>query len=191
MDKKKRLSYIYNGLFIAALLIILFVPAVKITLIQGLMKIGLFRPDVVKTQTNVALPSLTLEYPDGRKAELQNLKGKVVFMNFWATWCPPCIAEMPSINELQQQLKADTNIVFLMIDADHDFNKSVPFMQKHGFSLPLVQVNSYVPDQILNNTLPTTAIFDKNGKMVFHHEGMADYGNDKIADYIKGLAKAK
>ncbi|RFZ94646.1 TlpA family protein disulfide reductase [Mucilaginibacter conchicola] len=191
MDKKRSLSFLYNGLFIAAILVILFVPPVKIMLIQGLMKIGLFRPNVSTAKATGQLPAITLQYPDGSKAELQNLKGKVIFINFWATWCPPCVAEMPSINNLHQQLKADSNIVFLMIDVDHDFNRSGPFMRKHTFDLPLVQANSSIPDELFGTAIPTTVIFNKAGKMVFRHEGMADYGGQEMAGYLKQLAKTK
>lgn len=191
MTRKKLLSLVYNGLFIVAILLILFVPAVKIMLIQGLMKIGLFSPNIHETKTTGPLPAIALEYPDGRKTNLQNLKGKVIFINFWATWCPPCVAEMPSINELHKKLKADSNIIFLMIDVDHDFKKSVPFMQKHQFYMPLVQANSSIPDELFGSAIPTTVIFDKAGKMVFRHEGMADYGGEKLVNYLSSLVKAK
>lgn len=191
MEKKKSVKYLYNAIFASLLLAILFVPPVKILVIRGLMKIGLFSPDIKQTGNTAGLPAISIEYPDGKKRELTDFKGKVVFINFWATWCPPCTAEMPAIDQLHEQLKADTNIIFLMIDADHNFGKSIPFIQKHGYGLPLAQANSYVPDNILGSALPTTVVFDKTGKMVFRHEGMADYSDDKFAKYIKQLASAK
>ncbi|MFD2146081.1 TlpA family protein disulfide reductase [Mucilaginibacter antarcticus] len=119
---------------------------------------------------------------------LSTLKGKVVFINFWATWCPPCIAEMTSINDLHQQFKADQNIIFLMVDADHAFNKSVPFMEKHQYGLSVYAATSNVPASIYNGSLPTTVILDKEGRLVFHHEGAADYTNSKFINYLTMLA---
>ena len=115
--------------------------------------------------------------------------GQPWLINFWATWCPPCIAEMPSVNELYEKLQHNKNIVFIMVDADHDFSKSVPFMNKHQFTLPLYEANSVIPENLLGGSIPTTVIFDKNGQLVFHHEGAGDYRSVNVADYLLKLSR--
>lgn len=180
-----------NGLFIAFLLLVLFVPSVKGLFIRGLMKVGFFQPDITETVyagAPVTLPSVTFEGSDGKFLNLQQQKGKVVFINFWATWCPPCVAEMPSINELYGKLKNNKNIVFIMADADGNFDKSELFMRKRDYAMPLYRINGNFPESLFKGTLPTTVIFDKEGKMVFSHEGSADYGGSKVSDYLKQLA---
>ncbi|MFD0766676.1 TlpA family protein disulfide reductase [Mucilaginibacter lutimaris] len=183
-------SNLVNGLLIALFLLVLFVPSVKGLFIRGLMKVGFFQPDIAQTiDTPVMLPPVIFEGADGHMLNLQGQRGKVVFINFWATWCPPCVAEMPSINELYGKLKDNKNIVFIMVDADGDFNKSALFMLKHNYTMPLYRVTGNFPESLFKGTLPTTVIFDKQGKMVFRHEGSADYGGTKVSDYLQQLAK--
>jgi thiol-disulfide isomerase/thioredoxin len=96
---------------------------------------------------------------------------------------------MPSVNSLYEKLKGNKNVVFIMVDADNDFSKSASFMSKHEFSLPVYQVNGTMPSTLFSGTLPTTVIIDKTGKIVFRHEGVADYGNAKILAYLQELSK--
>jgi thiol-disulfide isomerase/thioredoxin len=180
---------VLNWLFFAALLLVLFNPAAKALVIRGLMKIGLFQPGLA-TVNNTAVPDLSFIDSQGKPINLSSLKGKVVFINFWATWCPPCIAEMPSINALQQKFKAEKNIVFLMVDADNAFNKSVPFMAKHQFNLA-VYAASAVPASVYNGSLPTTVLLNKQGRLVFRRQGAADYSNSQFIGYLTRLAGEK
>jgi len=190
--KKLTVANMLNGAFIVLVLIVFFSPSATDLLIRTLMQFGLFQPDIsqpIKTTNNTSLPNITFQNTNGQILNLSDQKGKVILMNFWATWCPPCIAEMPSINELYEKLKKNKNIVFIMVDADHDFNKSVPFMNKHQFTLPLYEANSEMPENLLGGSIPTTVIFDKNGQLVFRHEGAGDYSSAKVADYLLNLAR--
>lgn len=197
--KKKwfTLSNIFTGIFIVFILAMLLNPALKATVIQGLMKIGLFQPDMPEVSGNEKITSsllpedkeILLRNVDGNILDLSAQKGKVIFINFWATWCPPCIAEMPSINRLYQKFKNNGNILFIMVDVDNNFDKSNAFMKKKGFALPVyTQVND-IPAKYFSGTLPTTVILNKSGKLVFHHEGVADYSNSEVADFIKKLSE--
>ena len=192
LQNKNTLTNILNGFFAIAMLIFIVNPNVKALLLQGLMKVGLFQPNVsqtTKTNGSLVLPKLTLQSSDGKIINLSDQKGKVIFLNFWATWCPPCIAEMPFINTLYEKLKDDKNFVFIMVDVDHDFTRSRPFIKKHQFSLPLYQANNAIPGSLLGRSIPTTVIFDKSGKMVFQHEGGADYTNPKVLAYLMELSQ--
>jgi thiol-disulfide isomerase/thioredoxin len=188
-----KISNLLNGLFFVGVLVLIFNPSAKAVAIQGLMHIGLFQPDmdkpVSKEVTAAGLSDVVFKSTDGRTIHLAEQKGKVVFLNFWATWCPPCIAEMPSINGLYEKLKDNKNIVFIIVDADHNFQKSVPFMAKRKFTMPLYQLASSVPSNLVSNSIPTTTIIDKSGQIVFHQEGSADYSNPKILAYLNSIAK--
>lgn len=192
IKKNLTISNLLNGFFAIAVIIIIFNPPAKAILIRGLMKVGLFQPDVtqtIKVNEISDLPEIVFENSDGETINLSDQKGKVVFINFWATWCPPCIAEMPSINDLQEKLKGNKNIVFIMVDTDHDFSRSAPFVKKHQFTFPVYQANSAIPGNLLESAIPTTVIFNKKGKMVFKHEGGADYSNPKVLAYLLQLSK--
>ncbi|WP_154648000.1 TlpA family protein disulfide reductase [Pedobacter arcticus] len=189
------LSNISTMVMLAFIVAMLVIPNVKAFVIQNLMKVGLFQPSVPPVNQNSNTEALTQENTqdvvfkdgNGNTVSLSELKGKVVFLNFWATWCPPCIAEMPSINELKKRYKGKEEIVFLMVDADSNYEKSTKFMQKRGYDLPVSIAVSSVPDNIFDGSLPTTLILDKQGRLSFKHEGSADYKNQKIVDFIDQL----
>jgi thiol-disulfide isomerase/thioredoxin len=190
MEKEKRKKYLYNGIFIVVLGILLFVPSAKAVLIQGLMKIGLFSPDVNTEQTlSVASYDVKFKAKDGTIVGLNELQGKVVFLNFWATWCPPCLAEMPAINKLYEQYKDQKDVQFILLDADSDFAKSGAYMQRNQYNMPLYQMAGNVPEQLFSGSLPTTVVFDKKGRISFHHVGTANYHNQKFIDFVEKLRK--
>lgn len=197
--KKKWFTFsnISTGIFIVFILAMLFSPGLKATVIQGLMKVGLFQPDMPKMTEN---KNLILSHPvadkevlfrdqDGNTIDLSAQKDKVVFINFWATWCPPCLAEMPSINKLYQQFKDDEEVMFIMVDVDNKPEESGAFMKKKGFALPVYTPAGEIPAKYFSGTLPTTVILDKSGSIVFHHEGVADYSNSEVAGFIRKLSK--
>ncbi|MDQ8004492.1 MAG: TlpA disulfide reductase family protein [Pedobacter sp.] len=188
MNKKNIKKYISNGVFILILALILFVPSAKALVIQGLMQIGLFNPDV-KTETISTNTSLDLKFKEqnGKIITLTDLKGKVVFLNFWATWCPPCLAEMPSINKLYEQHRDNKDVIFVMVDADSNLEKSLGYMNARKYDMPVYQMASSVPEQIFAGSLPTTVVFDKQGRVSFKHEGAANYNSKKFVEFMEKL----
>ncbi|WP_312190479.1 TlpA disulfide reductase family protein [Sphingobacterium sp.] len=125
---------------------------------------------------------------DGKVLQLSALRGKVVFINFWATWCPPCIHELPSIDQLSQSLKDNKDIVFLMVDVDGDIGKSSSFMAENKYDLPLYVPESEIPAEFLGQSIPTTVILDKAGKIVERLEGSRDYGTPEIKKALQDIA---
>src|SRR3546814_66534 len=71
----------------------------------------------------------------GKTVSLNSLKGNVVFINFWATWCPPCIHEMPSINDLKKSFQGNDKIVFMMVDVDNKIDQSTAFIDRKSTRL--------------------------------------------------------
>lgn len=134
-----------------------------------------------------------VSFLDGNKkaVSLNDLKGKVVFINFWATWCPPCVREMPSINNLKKHFKNNKDLVFLMVDVDGNYEVSKKFMEKNGFDLPLYMPNGDIPSRFLGNSIPTTVILDKTGKMVARIEGGRDYAAPEIIKAMDDLLAVK
>lgn len=182
---------LFNAVFIVLLLVIILVPDAKAFLIKGLMEIGFFKPKIeASASPGMSLNGIRFKDAKGNIVDLGDLKGKVIFLNFWATWCPPCRAEMPSVNKLYQQFKADKNVVFIFVDADGDLAKSTRFMTDRKYELPVYKVESDVPEQIFSGSLPTTVIFDKQGRLSLHHEGAADYADKKIVDFLSKLSRS-
>lgn len=196
MNKKKSLLNWSNGItaiMFLSIIAMLINPEVKSNVIQGLMKIGLFQPDVSEYQDRVKETfvdnSVAFKGQEGEIISLNDLKGKVVFLNFWATWCPPCIAEMPAINKMSQHFKNDNNVVILMVDADNNLEKSMKFMKRRKYNLSVFTPATSIPENMFQSALPTTLVINKKGQIVFKHEGNADYNNQKFIDFIDKLRK--
>jgi len=178
-----------NILLIAILMVIFFVPSAKAFLLKGLMEIGLYSPKIEVLETGPAnLSGIRFSNSKGEMIDLGALKGKVILVNFWATWCPPCRAEMPSIQKLYKRFKDNSNVVFVFADADSNLPKAAQFMDKHQYDLPVFKVESEIPEQIFGGSLPTTVVFDREGRLSFRHEGMADYDDPKFSDFLKTLS---
>ena len=84
---------------------------------------------------------------NGETVDLNDLKGKVLFINFWATWCPPCVAEMPNIHSLYKKYKKveSDSIVFLMISVDDDWQKVKDFISRKEYTFPVYRLDSHLP----------------------------------------------
>ncbi|TZF82538.1 TlpA family protein disulfide reductase [Pedobacter sp. BS3] len=182
-----------------AIMLMAFSPTVKGIVMQGLIKTGLFNPDVndsdktgesQQADQSIAMPvapSATFTGEDGSAIDLTDLRGKVIFLNFWATWCPPCMAEMPSVNALHEKFKNNPSIVFMLVDADGSLKKASAFMKKRNFSLPVYIPAAKIPEELFQGSLPTTIIINKKGEIVFGHEGMADYNSPKVHQFLNKL----
>lgn len=185
-------SNIFTAIIIAFAIAMLFSADFKATVIQGLMKVGLFQPDIsakIKDQPKQKTQSWPVQFINSKGETLDGdmLQGKVVFINTWATWCPPCIAEMPSINDLYKKYKTNTDVVFLLVDADGDFAKSEAFMKTKNFELPVYISQGVLPNEWFDSSLPATVVLDKDGKIAYKHTGAANYNNEKFKNFIDGL----
>ena len=186
---KSNVSKAANVLFIGLLLLLLFSPGAKAWLLRQMIAAGLFKPEIKKEAVAVSATTPLLRFRDeqGKTVSTGDLKGKVVFINFWATWCPPCRAEMPSLQELYNQLKDDERIVFLFVNEDEDTAKAKRFLQNKDYTMPLFTREGSFPSAIYSGTLPTTVVLNKDGKPVFQHEGLAAYHSPAFIKQLKAL----
>lgn len=195
--KRLTLPRIISFIVIAILLVFLISPNAKEWLSQRLMNIGLFKPDLTQvestqpaeTASGASRPARSVFFEDGEgnRIDAANLKDKVVFINFWATWCRPCVVEMPSINKLYDVYRDNENIVFIMADVDNKYEQSVKFMEDKKLTLPVHVPAGEIPGDWLGGAIPTTVILDKTGAIAARHEGMADYSRKEVVDFIQGL----
>lgn len=194
-DKKKLRSNIFTGILVTFVIAMFAFPSFKGTVMQGLMKIGLFQPSIPKASEDSNLAEFSaaqeepvlLENSNGEVVQLASLKGQVVFVNFWATWCPPCIAEMPTIQKMSDEFKGNDKLTILMVDVDNRRERSQKFMDKRKFDLPLYTPVSAIPSSYLGGAIPTTLVVNKYGKVVFKHEGMGDFSSKKFIKFIYDL----
>ena len=124
---------------------------------------------------NRAAPDWQLKDLDGKSVKLSDFKGKVVILNFWATWCPPCRKEIPTFVSLQRQY-ADKGLVIVGVSLDEKGPGVVkPFVAKMGINYPVVMGDpKTAADYGGIAVVPTTFVIDRSGKVAAEHEGDAD-----------------
>ncbi|UAY55521.1 TlpA family protein disulfide reductase [Arachidicoccus terrestris] len=198
---------LFNLVLIAAALLLFFSPNAKAWVLQRLMSTGLFDAHIEKMtgstqntghpmstgQTLSPLTDFTFINERGKILRISDFKGKVVFINFWATWCPPCIAELPSIQQLHDEFIDHPEVAFVLLNEDDVQNFTAgtvsAFMKKHHYSVPVYRLHSNVDINFYAGSLPTTIVLDKQGRVRYRKEGFADYGSERFSRDIKTLLR--
>ena len=147
-----------------------------------------FNPDVLAAEDQSELSSYNwkLQSGTGSRLNFSETKGEVVLINFWATWCPPCVAEMPDLSDLYDDYKED--VVFLFVA--HDQKEKVDiFLEKHQYDLPVYYELREAPMELQTNSLPTTYIISTTGKIVVSEKGAASWNSDQTRKLLDELIK--
>ncbi len=119
-------------------------------------------------------PDFTLRAIDGRNLRLAEQRGKVVLVNFWATWCPPCRVEMPHLNRIYDKYR-DSGFVMLAVNVDQEPAKATSAAGAMGVRAPvLLDTDKTVVRRFNVAKMPTTLLIDRDGRMRFTHQGYRD-----------------
>lgn len=130
-----------------------------------------------------SLPSFSMMDASGNIVNLQSFKGKKVFLNIWATWCPPCRSEIPSIEKLYK--KADKEkAVFIMLAVDKSFDIALKYANKHNMKTPLFYPAENLPAVLYTTGIPATYIFDENGELIKKNVGADDYSTSAYVNML-------
>jgi cytochrome c biogenesis protein CcmG/thiol:disulfide interchange protein DsbE len=133
-----------------------------------------------------AAPQFTVQDSD-RKISLSDLKGKIVILNFWATWCPPCVDEMPSLIQMQQRMK-DRGVTVLAISVDADEDNYRKFLKDNHVNLLTVRDADKKSSNLYGTIkFPETYIIDRNGVVRRKFVGPVDWTQADILDYLSKL----
>lgn len=133
-----------------------------------------------------AAPDFTVQDAD-RKITLSELRGKVVILNFWATWCPPCVEEMPSLVRLQQRLK-DKGVEVLAVSVDADENAYHKFLKDHGVDLLTVRDADQKSNDLYGTfKFPETYVIDRSGVMRRKFIGPVDWTQPEVVEFLSKL----
>ena len=184
-------------LLVTIFVILLVSPDAKAWMMRQIISTGILNSKIedknIKKSVNennpVIAESFSVREESGKLINVSELKGKVVFINFWASWCPPCRAEFPSIQKFYEKYKGNNEIVFLTVNLDEDPAKGKLYLEKEKFSIPFLIPNGDIPTEYFSGSLPTTVVLDKTGKIRMHHSGMADYSKDSFYEEIDQLLK--
>lgn len=154
-----------------------------------ILQTGIITPDTeLPTSEHEQLDyNLALASIDGQQVHLSDFKGKVLFINIWATWCAPCIAEMPGIQSLYEEASSD--VAFIMLSMDDSNEKAKKFIERKGFTFPVYLPASKVPEMLRAPSIPTTLVVNKEGKIVSKKVGMAKYNTKKFKRFLEELTE--
>lgn len=164
------------------------------TLQRAMLWTGFFNADPSKVETTRG-PRLAqddyhfrMQTIKGQTISLGDFKGDVIFINLWASWCPPCVAEMPTIQTLKNNIGSRDDIHFLLISLDQEREKAVVFMKSKEFDIPYYFPASGIPSKLSSPYLPTTYVISKKGRIVYKKEGIADYSSPHFTQWLIELA---
>lgn len=133
---------------------------------------------------------LLLRNADGKTIKLSDLRGKTVFLNQWATWCPPCRAEMPAIENLYQSADR-SRIAFVMLSLDDSAEDAFAFAKEKGFTFPVYVPVGPLPAAFETSAIPTTFVLAPDGRIDQRIEGMANYDTDEFRKYLREVGSGK
>ena len=127
---------------------------------------------------------------EGRSYKLSDLIGKVVVVNMWASWCPPCIAEMPSVEALYRRFR-NSDLVVLTVSVDAEGAKAVqPIVNEMGLTVPvLLDSESTLPPRYGVTGYPETFVVDRDGRVVEHYIGPTDWASTARINYFQNLLR--
>lgn len=178
-------KWILNGVFILAALVLVFTPVgFKVKVFAS--KLLSSSAAMVKEGMKVPLDSYQWKLTDleNRSFDFEDQRGRIVLVNFWATWCPPCVAEMPSMLDLYNDY--GDKVTFMFVTSD-DRQKVLNFLKRKNLDLPVYYPASETPKTLKSKLLPTTYIIDKEGKIVVAETGAADWNSSETRELIDGL----
>lgn len=164
---------------------------------QVILQTGLFSPRVDEEDLEAAglrkpAGNLVVQSTNGDIFHLSDFSGEVVFVNFWATWCPPCIAEMPSIEALAKRMQGveeGDSIRFLLVSLDDDPSVALEFAQRKELELPIYFLRMKDRRTFDSSQIPTTYVISKKGEVVYERRGMAKYDTRRFQRFLSALAR--
>jgi thiol-disulfide isomerase/thioredoxin len=107
---------------------------------------------------------------DGSTMEMNSFRGKVIVINFWATWCGPCLTELPLFEKTMAKFKNDEDVVFLALTTDEDRELVAPYLKQYKFEIPVSHAE-YLDEFFVVTSIPTTIILDRKGEVAFRQAG--------------------
>jgi thiol-disulfide isomerase/thioredoxin len=130
----------------------------------------------------------TLRDLDGKPVELDAYRGRTIVLNLWATWCPPCVAEMPSLESLASNGRLK-DVAFLCVAVNDDPGAVRSFVESRSLKVPVLVADDAVPEPFLTQGIPATFIIAPSGAIVVERVGSARWDAPKVVEYLERLAK--
>lgn len=186
--KKKNLTPI--NLIFAIFIVLLIIPQTRIIMQVAVnkVKVKLFSPATLDVEDQIQLQPFDYQVSDlnGKSQVIEIGKGKTVFLSYWATWCPPCIAELPSIQKLH--VDYGSKIDFVLITQENP-EIARQFIESKGYDLPVFTPRMQAPEILYERSIPTNYIIDKSGKIIAKEQGATDWNSKKVREILERLIR--
>nr|WP_299175751.1 TlpA disulfide reductase family protein [uncultured Allomuricauda sp.] len=174
-----------NAVWILVIVLIVFTPVgFHAKVFVG--KLFATSAEVIETDKQDTLSNYDWRLTDleGNRANFDANRGEVVLVNLWATWCPPCVAELPSLDKLYKDYGDKVNFVFV---TNEEGGKVKQFLDKKGYDLPVYFGASQVPEEFFSKSIPATYVINKSGKIVVDEKGAANWNSGRIRKLLDQL----
>ncbi|MEY8408402.1 TlpA disulfide reductase family protein [Parasutterella excrementihominis] len=147
-------------------------------------------PNFRELKHALKMPQFDLKTIYGTDVNLSDYKGKVIVLNVWATWCRPCVAEIPELITAQKALKnSDVRVIGVAVDGENvDLKKFLDNIRASGFET-FIDSNQAIPGKMGVSVVPTNFIIDGNGNLVAYAEGYLPWENPQIISFLKEIGK--
>lgn len=179
---KKQWTNILFGVFV----ILLIIPQTRMPIQVFVQRLISFSPSETSEEKRETLQDYRwpLTELNAREINFSQSQGKVTVVNFWATWCPPCVAEMPSFQKLYNDYGATVDFYFVTSEEPEKVQR---FLDKNDYSLPTYLQFYEAPAQMQSRALPTTYVITKDGDIVVNETGTANWNSDKMRNLLDRL----
>ncbi|MDG1572660.1 TlpA disulfide reductase family protein [Robiginitalea sp. M366] len=124
---------------------------------------------------------------DGNITQLSDLEAPVVFINYWASWCGPCVAEMPGIHGLYEDLKDEVG--FVMINSDRTVEKARQYLDREGYPFSVQYWEEPVPEVFKTRSIPMTLVLDRRTGTLYRHWGIVNFDTAANRDFLRRLSR--
>jgi thiol-disulfide isomerase/thioredoxin len=176
----------WTNILFFAFILLLIIPQTRMPIQVFVQRLVSFSPSEKKENEREKLEDYNwnLKQLNGEGVNFSESEGKVAIVNFWATWCPPCVAEMPSFQKLYESYGERVDFYFVTSEKPE---KVEAFMNKNDYTLPIFFQTYQAPKQLESSVLPTSYLISKSAEIIIDEEGAADWNSAKIRDLLDKL----
>ncbi len=188
--KKKWYSILSDAVFVI-IIVLLIIPATRTDVASFFIRLTSLPPSTLDTDKQFSISNQAKLWQiydmENNQVSFASLNEKPVFLNFWATWCPPCVAELPGIADLYEKYHNDVN--FIIVSNESRAKVRAFARKKNLVQLPFFQ-NTNVPSDFSSQSIPTTFIINKDGVVVVSKKGAARWNSGSIEEVLQELISA-
>ena len=176
----------WSNLLFGAFIVLMIIPQTRMPIQVFIQRFVSFSPSEIDAEYRTVLKEYDWDLAslDSENINLSQSEGKVIIINFWATWCPPCVAEMPDLQELYDSYGNQVDFYFISNEQPKPINL---FLDKMGYDLPDYLQIEQSPQVLESSSLPTTYLISKSGEIVMRKTGAASWNSDKVHQVLEKL----